>query len=275
MHACILLKDRKAEDDYVTALYQSAGFAIDNIHCTAVLGHQLCALDDLHQAFRFGQHSGLIFTSQRAVEAWSTTLSRAQDEDQSTQTRWSQVPHYVVGQATATSLLSLPSEHAPTQSQVLGQDSGHADALAEFIATNHTAAKAPLLYLTGDKRRDVIPEALNKANIAFREICVYQTATDPAFASNFTALVDGYSATHHTESQTQLWIVLFSPSGANAALPLLQERQHLWRNNRLSLAALGPTTATHLQKEFDIEPHAVASSPKPDLLAQAIKDAML
>lgn len=287
--ALILLKEPRPDDAYVAAFRHLDLVHKEHIHCQPLLRHELCSLDQLHRAFSEGLYSGLVFTSQRAVEAWAAVLQAgAGERDPDTRTRWNQTLHYVVGQATAHALTAIPSSHAPQADSdfIQGQHLGHGEALAAYIARQHktnmshsqtSLQQAPLLYLTGDKRRDVLPQTLDQAQIAFEELCVYQTATDPAFPAACSNLLDRIhqelGAPVATSSRSPVvWVALFSPSGANAAVPLLQQHQELWPSVRL--ASLGPTTATHLREQFHIEAHAVAASPKPELLAQAIEEAM-
>lgn len=276
MTTCILLKDRREQDPYLHFLQEEGSFDAASLHCLPVLGHELREGDKLRDALLYGEYSGLIITSQRAVEAWHTA-SEASNLEQATatpKTRWSQTPHYVVGPATSHALCSSGSWAAPSENYVLGASSGNGQELATFIIHNHhpvdcspSRDRLPLLYLTGDKRQDTIVQALQSASLPFHELCVYETAVRPSFAQDLNNLLDELSQT-----QQSLWMALFSPSGADAALEVIRRRSR--GMDGISLAALGPTTAQHLRCVHKLEPDAVAAAPKPHLLAQAISAAM-
>lgn len=77
---------------------------------------------------------------------------------------------------------------------------------------------------------------------------------------------------------TQWWIVFFAPSSAEFALPILQE--HLAfppvnggddRDARFcSVAAIGPTTMTHVEEKCGVKVCAVAKKPSPEALGKIL-----
>lgn len=100
--------------------------------------------------------------------------------------RWPSIPFYVVGQATASALLSVRaiydnSPYAP--GPALGESSGTSEQLVNFILSLEGSSRPKkLLYLTGDKNRDTVPRILGEAGIAVNPIKVYETQ----FSSSFT-----------------------------------------------------------------------------------------
>ena len=77
---------------------------------------------------------------------------------------------------------------------------------------------------------------------------------------------------------TRWWIVFFAPSSAEFALPILQEHfvfspaggrdDHDGRF--CSVAAIGPTTMTHVEEKCGVRVHAVAEKPSPEALGKAL-----
>lgn len=163
-------------------------------------------------------YGGIIFTSQRAVDAFATVIAKLDpakidamfDKD---------MPIYVVGPATANGAraLGLPGE-------VVGEESGNGEALAKFIldwhqtlapdATYLDGRKLPLLFLVGEQRRDIIPKTLQSEDllafdrIPVREVVVYETGESTTFEEDFTDLIRQAKSARIQEQ----WVVVFSPS---------------------------------------------------------------
>ena len=100
--------------------------------------------------------------------------------------KWSSIPFYVVGQATAAALSSVRAvcNHTPySPGPTLGESSGTGEQLANFILSfEGRPIPKMLLYLTGDKNRDTVPRILGEADIVVNPVKVYETK----FSSNFT-----------------------------------------------------------------------------------------
>ncbi|OAA54503.1 uroporphyrinogen-iii synthase [Niveomyces insectorum RCEF 264] len=136
------------------------------------------------------RYGGLIFTSQRAVEAFAAVVAQGDDDtlkdaqggedgqDGKNNTGWphlQDVPVYSVGPATTRALRAVHQEPAL---QVCGDHTGNGEALAYFIREHYvglhssaaaeknaetgsaSAALPPLLFVVGEKRRDIIPKVL-------------------------------------------------------------------------------------------------------------------
>src|SRR5205085_2527439 len=115
-------------------------------------------------------------TSQRAVEVLSTVLLSVSPDIRPRLLNDTKV--YVVGPATARAAAGLGF----SSPNILGQRSGNGEALSEFILSNYDARPKPLLFLTGETRRDIIPKTLSTSpgerKIAVEELEVYETTVD-------------------------------------------------------------------------------------------------
>jgi uroporphyrinogen-III synthase len=158
--------------------------------------------------------------------------------------QWKGAPAYVVGPKTGGRLRDLGFE-------VRGEESGNAKALVQRIAERNPSR--PLLFLSGNRRRDEVPDGLRAEDIAFEEQVVYETH----FRSDLAL----------PPPKGSLWIVFFSPSGLKAV-----RRAEAGPLTGYRCAAIGPTTAGALRDQ-GLRVDAVADSPSPDGLVTAIEDA--
>jgi uroporphyrinogen-III synthase len=226
----LLLRTPREPDPYVAAL-ETAGFSA---HCVPVLRFEFVDRGALTERMqRSGAFAGLVLTSPRAAQAL-----RGIDL-----TAWQDHPAFVVGPATAT-------EAQKVGLRSIGADSGSAEELAAVIAAR--SFDRPLLFLCGDRRRDVLPDRLRDAGIALEEHIVYRTRGD---AEELAEAV---------ERQQPEWLVFFSPSGVETAEVLAGPS---W--NRIRKAAIGSTTADALRAS-GFAPDAVADAPTPEALAAAL-----
>lgn len=254
------------------------------------------------------RYGGLIFTSQRAVEAFSKVVSdgdgASQDDSAIAWPHLQEVPVYSVGPAT-TRALSAVSQQPPLQ--VFGEHTGNGEDLAYYIrehyagwkrpqtqavepptgttstnCTNFTTAPPPLpalLFVVGEKRRDIIPKVLmgGKADAAapriqVDEIVVYGTGVMPSFADDFQRVLDA------TQDRKVRWVVVFSPTGCDsmlAALDLLdpgtgRARELAGRPRSVFVATIGPTTRAYLHDTFGFDPDVCADEPTPQGILRGI-----
>ncbi|MFB6249300.1 MAG: uroporphyrinogen-III synthase [Salinibacter sp.] len=233
----ILLRSASDPDPYIQAL-ADAGWRAE---CRPVLAFSFPAdtalRDHLRRADRY---SGLVATSPRAARA----VHRVFDDAGPLRAAWTGRPAYVVGPKTASRFDDLGVE-------VRGAETGDADRLAALIAED--APDGRLLFLSGSRRRDTLPDGLRAAGVPFDELVVYETH----LRSNLRL----------PPSEAVSWLVVFSPSGIEAireaeAGPLSDYR----------CATIGPTTAEALRKA-GVEGAAVAETPSPSGLVQALKQA--
>lgn len=228
------------------------------------------------------EFGGLIFTSQRAVEAFAHVVR--EDETSKDDPAWPHLQHipiYSVGPAT-TRALSAVSQHPPLQ--IFGSHTGNGDALAQFILDHyaewhrkdHPRQLPPLLFLVGEQRRDIIPRTLmdpslpEDRRIPVVEEVVYGTGEMPSFPDDFAAIL---SKTQHSPSR---WVVVFSPTGCDSmlrGLGVLDPSTGKFSGRREDgtfVATIGPTTRTHLVKNFDFEPDVCAETPTPEGILEGI-----
>jgi uroporphyrinogen-III synthase len=187
---------------------------------------------------------------------------------------------YTVGPATALALTKL---HFST---IVGADTGNGTVLANLIVqtyrrdhplslsssqppsetaptTTINPPKLPLLFLVGDKRRDIIPNRLASENIPLHELTVYETTV----ASTFDEELD--QVMNDTTDGPIEWIVFFSPSGAEVALDKMKKLER-----KIKVATIGPTTEEYLRKEWSVVPDMVARKPEPVSMVQGILESM-
>lgn len=190
------------------------------------------------------KYEGIIFSSPRCVAA---VVECNIDIE-----KWSCKRIFVVGEKTAeyvTSKLGLTPE---------GQSTGNASSLATYILTQQICK--PLLLPCGDLAKDTFKITLSKAGMIVDKITVYKTAPDPNLES---------SIRHVLKRHKINFIVSFSPSSINVALPILQ------RNgvdmSAIEWIAIGPTTESCLL-DYNMKVGCVAEKPTPESLAKAMKE---
>lgn len=234
------------------------------------------------------RYGGIIFTSQRAVDAFATVVAKL-DPGKREMLFDKDMPMYVVGPATAKSVKSLG-----LPCPVVGEETGNGDALAKFILDWHktlskdvtylNGRKLPLLFLVGEQRRDVIPKTLQSEElheteqITVQEVVVYETGEMATFEEDFTELVKEAKKAKVKEQ----WAVVFSPQGCEAmlmALGWLEEKGGQYSAGRREImsgplatriATIGPTTREFLTTQFGFEPDVCADKPSPEGVGEGI-----
>lgn len=262
--------------------------------------------DDATASFTYG---GLIFTSQRAVEAFASALEHLSSAVDSGSTSEKSIllclehltiPLYAVGPATALSLNHIKESFLPKCRISGGEDAGTGEILAEVILKDYNASyteptadgskdqasgrvKKPLLFLTGAKHRDIIPVTLttapSKQRIDVQEVIVYGSNEAPNFASNLTTTLRATAAAPFR------WIVVFSPTGVDRllrALGWLDDKSIIsigpenpnWAFRHTFIASIGPTTRDFMKKRLAFEVDVCAEKPSPEGVRQGIEDYM-
>ncbi|KAK1580259.1 uroporphyrinogen-III synthase HemD [Colletotrichum navitas] len=212
-------------------------------------------------------YGGLVFTSQRAVEAFSSL----------TDEKWphlQDVPVYSVGPATTRALNSI-SQQPPLK--IFGEHTGNGDALAKFILEHYgrwyqdRPTKPPVLFLVGEQRRDIIPKRLMSVDlpsdrrIQVDEVVVYGTDVMKSFPRDFAEILKT------TEDRPARWVVVFSPTGCDIMLRSLglmddstgKAKRDECGERKTFIATIGPTTRDYLRRTFDFEPDVCAEEPTP------------
>jgi uroporphyrinogen-III synthase len=226
-------------------------------------------------------YGAFIFTSQRAVEAFAEIVEGLRKGSHDVDDLLpGTLPLYVVGPATARGLRSLNLE-----CPILGEHTGNGEALAAFILEHYNgiypdAGKPPILFLVGDKRRDIIPKTLQAETLSvdrrskIDELIIYETGEMHSFKSDFSTIWQN-NADAGVERQ---WVVVFSPTGCQAMLESLGlldantgKAKPLTSRSNILVATIGPTTRDYLQDEFGFPVHVCAEQPSPSGIAEGIQ----
>ncbi|KAL1867836.1 hypothetical protein VTK73DRAFT_3917 [Phialemonium thermophilum] len=227
-------------------------------------------------------YGGLVFTSQRAVEAFTDILQNNGEDEGWPYLR--DIPVYSVGPAT-TRALNAALKNLPLA--IVGDHTGNGENLARFIQEHYAEwyrdqpERPPLLFLVGEKRSDSIPKILmderlpQNQRIRVDEIVVYKTGVLGSFKDDFDAALNA------TFDSPMRWVVVFSPSGCDSmlrGLDLLDERTGKSKADisfrKTRIATIGPTTRNYLRTTFNFEPDVCASSPTPEGLWNSIVEYM-
>lgn len=136
----------------------------------------------------------------------------------------------------------------------------------------------PLLFLVGKTRSDIIPKTLmsfdlpKKEQIIVDEVEVYETGVMESFEDEFTRYLDA------TKDNKRRWVVIFSPTGCEAALralgwldPVTKKATHPEGCRRTYIASIGPTTRDYLINQFGYQPDVCAEKPSPEGVGDAIE----
>ncbi|OAK94786.1 tetrapyrrole biosynthesis, uroporphyrinogen III synthase [Phaeosphaeriaceae sp. SRC1lsM3a] len=227
-------------------------------------------------------YGALIFTSQRAVEAFAEIVDSIRREGCHDIDKLlpGSLPLYVVGPATARGLRSLH-----LQCPILGEHCGNGEALAAYMLEHYNdlypgRGKPSTLFLVGDKRRDIIPKTMQAEPLGperrckVDEVVIYDTGEMQSFKKDFST-VWRQNADAGCERQ---WVVVFSPTGCRAMLESLglldleTGRAKAPTGGRaIQIATIGPTTRDYLRDEFGFTPDVCAEKPSPEGIAEGIQ----
>lgn len=232
-------------------------------------------------------YGGLIFTSARAVDAFAAAL--ACSGLSSTDFEPLRLPLYVCGPATADALRNkvLPFLN---NCEVLGEDAGTGEALAPLIIRDYSTRSGvdlktgrktrtkPLLFLAGEKHRDIIPRMLYAEGLQIDEMVVYSTVEGAGFRSELEQRLKDTEGM--TRASGTRWIVIFSPAAGEAilqALRCLDEKtgrvKEAWagEERKTLVASIGPTTKEYMRKEFDFKVDVCAERPSAEGVREGIE----
>ena len=247
------------------------------------------------------KYGGMIFTSQRAVEAFAKLVEEGKGAYSQSPLQalrilirrsigdgdWphlQDVPIYTVGPATSRALKSIP-QSPPLQ--IFGAETGNGAALAHYMLNHYgkwyrdQEIKPPLLFLVGEQRRDIIPKTLmdpelnTNRRIQVDELVVYGTGVMESFEQDFTQVLQ------ETDTNQTRWLVVFSPTGCEAMLRALNmldfETGRVKTPNAVDgratyIATIGPTTRDFLKNSFGFEPDVCAEKPSPEGVEDGIRN---
>jgi uroporphyrinogen-III synthase len=227
-------------------------------------------------------YGALIFTSQRAVEAFTEVVEEIRTEGalDVDDLLPESLPLYVVGPATARGLRALK-----LKCPILGEETGNGEALAAFILEHYNgvcpgASKPPILFMVGDKRRDIIPKTLQSEELdsskrtKVDELVIYETGEMHSFMNDFSMIWRDNAG----QGSAKQWIVVFSPTGCRAMLESLDlldaesgKAKPAADPRDILIVTIGPTTRDYLVQEFGFTPHVCAEKPSPEGIAEGIK----
>lgn len=115
----------------------------------------------------------------------------------------------MVGQGTAAALAEIRQTYGSTDYTpeiTLGESTGTGERLAHFIRDQPQGRPKKLLYLTGDKNRDIVPTILGEAGIELRSLKVYETRGSQTFEDDLEEALKASS------TGTILHVLTFKPS---------------------------------------------------------------
>ena len=166
---------------------------------------------------------------------------------------WQDKSVYVVGETTGQavkSLLDLDSR---------GQHTGSAESLAHYISQVEKEGK--FLFPRGNLARPTLVSVLTSSGSGpeVDEVTVYETITNRGLVSSLQSL-----------EVFPDYIVIFSPSGAAASLPILEEN-HPEKLKQSKIIAIGPTTRAEIER-LGFQVHKVVSKPSAESLGDLLTE---
>lgn len=231
---------------------------------------------------------GMIFTSQRAVEAFAHVVNTERTIQPPDWPHLQDIPIYSVGPATSRALRAV-SQH--TTLQVFGEHTGTGAALAHYMLDHYGGwyhdrpTKPSLLFLVGEQRRDIIPKTLMDPSLAadrrimVTEKVIYGTGIMESFPEDFDReLTAAAVISRKASSLPSRWVVVFSPTGCDSMLRGLGMLDNVGkvvpgrRDDRTLIATIGPTTRDFLIDTFGFYPDVCAAKPSPDGVLAGIVD---
>ncbi|KAG4300868.1 hypothetical protein PCK1_002945 [Pneumocystis canis] len=235
--------------DHYEEIFNNSGFFtifLPVLKCSFI--HQE-SLKNLLKNRPYMTFSALLFTSQNAVCAFKESLMCIDKHE------FKQILHmtvYTVGPATYHTLQSLGFH------KIYGKESGNAEMLLNFILSFHIDKK-PILFLTGEKRINILEKKLLLSGIFLKVFIVYKTEESNDFKHLFNEIINNQTLNIH-------WIVFFSPYGSNIVMKYIPTTYL----SRFKIATIGPTTLQHLNSKWNIKAKVITQHPEPNSLLEAI-----
>lgn len=276
----ILILKSKNQDDNYERLFHEHGYRTVFV---PVLSFKFINQEALKERLRNPEeHSGLIFTSQRATEAVQLCLSDPVFEKKWSsllKEQWSQLPVFVTGKATGKQVRE--KLHFPS---IYGEDSGSAQALSMTILNTLPAdMNKQLLFPCANIKKETLPNILKEND--YRIFCItsyctqpdpklvdaleriFQTATTPTELSEASGRSSEFPEETSEPPGQPSCIVFFSPSGVTFAHNALQRSIKSLEN--VKLVAIGQSTAQELQN-LGLTVSGVPKKPDPQSLLEVI-----
>lgn len=229
-------------------------------HFVTTLSFEFCNLEKLAVHLKNSKDfSGIIFTSQRSIEAVHECLEAFQKDVRNTLLlAWKNYKTFVVGLSTGEMCRKLFGFN-----DVVGEECGNAAALTAVIENHVKIGAKPLLFPCGDQKLSTIMKILPVSGININEITIYKTTSHPDLEyeiNRISKLIDFNSS----------FLSFFSPSGVRYVSDIL-EKKGLDKAS-IYCAAIGPTTAEAI-KTLGLNLYCTASKPNAECLSMVIADA--
>lgn len=258
----VLLLKSKNQDDFYEQLLHEHGYEPVFV---PVLSFKFTNKHELMQRLENpDKHCGLVFTSQRAVDAVYHCITDIELEEKwriSLQEKWLRLPVFVTGKATAnrvTEKLQLDN--------IYGEDSGSAESLASTILekTPPSSIQA-LLFPCANIKKETLPKKLEQEGYCLSCVTAYCTQADPNLTET---LKEQFCNGNFRQPRC---IVFFSPSGVTFAYEALKEIFPTFHEIRF--IAIGQSTSQGL-KDHGLVVSGVADKPNPPSLLKTIESCL-
>ena len=260
----VLLRPNKADDKGRPDEYHECITKNCNVKCVSIpaLQFNFCSTDQLISALEnLETNAGIIFTSQRAVEAIANAVSSSRIDTFLVKNILQSIELFAVGKSTAKAIEEFGSSIG-TKLETEGKDSGSAENLAKYIIEQrlYNPSTKPLLFLCGQLARPEVVDLLKNSGITTKSLCVYETIPHVNFKDEFKDFLN-------LNGDPNL-IAFFSPSGADFTLPTIAENARNF--NDIKIVAIGQTTASWLeQRGYKVQ--GVAKKPTATSLSECIQ----
>lgn len=188
MPVVVLFKSESDGPDKFVQLLEESDYEVRSINC---LNFQFKNLESLCEEIqKVDAYEGMIFTSQRAIQA----VSKATESDPKQLVRLQEKKNYSVGESTSESAKNL------LRIDTKGNESGNAQALASLIVANHQSKKPkPFLFPSGNLKQDILEKLLKENSIEVQCVEAYETVQH----SDWEKSIDLKSQTLHKESKVK------------------------------------------------------------------------
>lgn len=247
MQSVILFKSEADGPDKFLKVLENTEFDGRSISCLSFQFKNLAQLED--QLKSSSNHDGIILTSPRAVKG----VYEVKKSNPKILEGWKSKQNFSVGEAT--SLLALELLELETS----GRETGNAQKLSELIIEIFKDKTCQgFLCPSGNLRLGILEKNLNEASITIDYVEVYETIEHPELAASIEKL----------KNEKINFIVFFSPSGVDFALPHLM--QHGIDLEKLKIIAIGPSTKKCLV-DHELKCFAECDKPNPESLLAALR----
>ena len=245
----LLKASEDSNDNYVKSI-NTAGFSTSII---PVLSFKFINKDVIKDTLKVpDQHSGIVFTSPRAVQAIAEVFQLLSTEFHE---EWNKKKIFVIGEATSSAVKQLLSfKH------IIGENSFTAKNLAPIIIKETVEFDKPLFIPCGNQKREELPRLLAEEHRDFRSLMCYETHPHPELSNTIKTL--------NSVGNKPNFIIFFSPSGVKYTLPVFKTLDINLEN--VQVIAIGPTTNSTLV-ENEINVSGVCPSPSPDGVVHVLK----